>query len=154
MKRFLAIFLLLIVSGCSSIGKKFPRDVADIAPEPTRGGLFPERNLLDADDPGALGPERYRDQGRGLASAAAQGARQSWIQGKESMGAEAMTSFQNQPQVVPLIQRKYRDGARVTKEDFIDRNSNEGSLWASDGQTNYYFTKNKVREIKKKANCF
>ena len=34
---------------------------------------------------------------------------------------------------------------RVTKEDFIDQSQEEGSLWASSGQTNYYFTKNKIR---------
>ena len=34
-----------------------------------------------------------------------------------------------------------------TKSDFVDESPNEGSLWASDGQTNYYFTKNKIRSI-------
>lgn len=34
---------------------------------------------------------------------------------------------------------------RVTREDFIDKSQEEGSLWASGGQTNYYFTKNRIR---------
>ncbi len=34
---------------------------------------------------------------------------------------------------------------RVTREDFVDSSQEEGSLWASSGQTNYYFTKNKIR---------
>ncbi|CAM6054226.1 unnamed protein product [Sphagnum tenellum] len=34
---------------------------------------------------------------------------------------------------------------RTTREDFVDKSQEEGSLWASGGQTNYYFTKNKVR---------
>ena len=34
-----------------------------------------------------------------------------------------------------------------TRADFIDDSQNEGSLWASDGQTNYYFTKNKIRTV-------
>ncbi|MEO5971324.1 MAG: flagellar basal body L-ring protein FlgH [Bdellovibrionia bacterium] len=42
-------------------------------------------------------------------------------------------------------QDKGRNRKRVTREDFIDHSQEEGSLWASSGQTNYYFTKNKVR---------
>ena len=34
---------------------------------------------------------------------------------------------------------------RATKEDFVDKSQDEGSLWASSGQTNYYFTKNRIR---------
>lgn len=34
---------------------------------------------------------------------------------------------------------------RYKREDFVDSNSNEGSLWASDGQTNFFFTKNKIK---------
>jgi len=39
----------------------------------------------------------------------------------------------------------FKNGKRATKDDFIDQSQEEGSLWASSGQTNYYFTKNKVR---------
>jgi hypothetical protein len=35
----------------------------------------------------------------------------------------------------------------MTRDDFIDQSQDEGSLWASSGQTNYYFTKNKVRNV-------
>ncbi|MFZ9594996.1 MAG: flagellar basal body L-ring protein FlgH [Bdellovibrionia bacterium] len=38
-----------------------------------------------------------------------------------------------------------RKGSRVRREDFIDQSQEEGSLWASSGQTNYYFTRNKIR---------
>ena len=41
--------------------------------------------------------------------------------------------------------RLYKQGGRATREDFVDRSQEEGSLWASSGQTNYYFTKNKIR---------
>ncbi len=39
----------------------------------------------------------------------------------------------------------FKNGRRATRDDFIDQSQEEGSLWASSGQTNYYFTKNKVR---------
>jgi flagellar basal body L-ring protein FlgH len=45
----------------------------------------------------------------------------------------------------PEPRRAYRPSNRTTKEDFLDQSQAEGSLWASSGQTNYYFTKNKVR---------
>lgn len=45
----------------------------------------------------------------------------------------------------PGVKRLYKSTNRATKEDFIDHASEEGSLWASNGQTNYYFTKNRIR---------
>ena len=36
---------------------------------------------------------------------------------------------------------------RVTAEDFRDNSPTEGSLWASTGQTNYYFTQNRIRSV-------
>ena len=39
----------------------------------------------------------------------------------------------------------YKYGGRATRDDFVDQSQEEGSLWASGGQTNYYFTKNKIR---------
>jgi len=41
--------------------------------------------------------------------------------------------------------RYYKKGGRATRADFIDESPNEGSLWAPQGQTNYFFVKNKVR---------
>lgn len=46
----------------------------------------------------------------------------------------------NKPYVASFALKK-----RFKKEDFIDPLQEEGSLWASSGQTNYYFIKNKVR---------
>ena len=51
------------------------------------------------------------------------------------------------PVMEPNVRRQYKNGSRATRADFVDESQNEGSLWASDGQTNYYFTKNKIRGI-------
>ena len=53
----------------------------------------------------------------------------------------------NTPNLDPPTKRMYKNGMRATRADFVDESQNEGSLWASDGQTNYYFTKNKVRGV-------
>jgi flagellar basal body L-ring protein FlgH len=45
----------------------------------------------------------------------------------------------------PAVKRIYKNSNRATREDFIDQSQEEGSLWASSGQTNYFFSKNKVR---------
>lgn len=42
-------------------------------------------------------------------------------------------------------EKTFKNGDRAKREDFVDDSPNEGSLWASTGQTNYFFTKNKVK---------
>lgn len=59
----------------------------------------------------------------------------------ENKEVSSLTSNYVEPQTKHL----YGNKSRVTREDFIDHSEEEGSLWASNGQTNYYFTKNKVR---------
>ena len=62
----------------------------------------------------------------------------------EDEGAAPITSS-NSPIYLPKSPRRYVEGGRTTREDFIDHSQEEGSLWASGGQTNYFFTKNRVR---------
>src|SRR5262249_13780865 len=56
-------------------------------------------------------------------------------------------TMSNTPNLDPPVRRMYKNGSRATRADFVDDGGNEGSLWGSDGQTNYYFTKNKVRGL-------
>jgi len=49
------------------------------------------------------------------------------------------------PHVEPVAQREYKRINRVTKSDFVDQSQEEGSLWASSGQINYFFTKNRIK---------
>ena len=62
---------------------------------------------------------------------------------QESPQARSGALSEATPGGTPLVTR--RVAPRVTKDDFIDQSQEEGSLWASSGQTNYYFTKNKIR---------
>ena len=41
--------------------------------------------------------------------------------------------------------RNFKHGYRATRDDFVDESQEAGSLWASSGQTNFFFTKNKIR---------
>ena len=51
-------------------------------------------------------------------------------------------------EVRPEVKRRYTpiqsSVHRATRDDFLDQTPGEGSLWASNGQTNYFFSKNKV----------
>lgn len=41
----------------------------------------------------------------------------------------------------------YVRGDRATRDDFIDRASGDGSLWSGESDSNYFYSKNKVRAV-------
>ncbi len=159
-KRIVLIVLLaFVVSGCGKFMGNLRRDLDDsdgYQPGPTIGGTWSERGMLQED--------RFRSIGhseRAPASMAYEGGSESWISPSQSdesrrdsyrrAGGEdegpSIASYSNNPSMPPESRRLYKNGVRATREDFIDNGRNEGSLWGSDGQTNYYFTKNKVRGL-------
>jgi len=167
MKRSLvsALLAVLLLSGCSSLMGSLRRDLDDSVPYegPTVGGRFSEFGQLSGDDLeknnpyGSLG---HRE--RGLASDRVSGGGRGWASdhGGDGKGQDRTRSgeytdeqddatySQNPNLVTDGMQRQYRSaGSRATRKDFQDDGVNEGSLWASDGQTNYYFTKNKIRGV-------
>lgn len=117
----------------------------------TVGGAYPELGLLDDPQtyPGPTGNERYRNVNhseRAPASVPYQsGEGNSWVkeQGVATLPHQGPTSYSETPNMVPqATDRQYR---RVTREDFVNKSQNEGSLWASSGQTNYFFVENRVK---------
>ena len=42
---------------------------------------------------------------------------------------------------------KYSHGGRATRDDFIDHSAGDGSLWAGENDSNYFYSKNKVRAM-------
>lgn len=156
------LVFLWVSAGCAQLMGNLRRDLDDSPPavEPTVGGLWPEGGQLE--DPGSgyeyRGAVGHAERApAGWSPSAMSGAareRNSWIdpaqQEREwrASGDSALPSYQENPNLAPAIKRQYQDGGnRVTREDFIDRAPNEGSLWASNGQTNYLFTKNRVRSV-------
>ena len=138
----LGLSLLVVLSGCSPLMGNLRRDLDDTeygGGGPTVGGRWTERSVLgdEAGDAGNGRPIGHQD--RSLASAGN-------AEGNEmAMGDEV--NSESAPHVAPPVKRQYKNGTRATKADFLDESQNEGSLWASDGQTNYYFTKNKIRGV-------
>ena len=154
-KLFLAMMLIAVTSsGCSQIFGSLRRDLDDDSSysdgSPTKGGQWSERGQLDDEDRyvghAERGPASANQDPRGGDSwisedRAAQNRRDSARGNGEGDGV----TLSNTPSLSPPVKRQYKNGSRATAADFIDDSQNEGSLWGSDGQTNYYFTKNKIR---------
>jgi flagellar basal body L-ring protein FlgH len=102
--------------------------------DPTYGGNWSERGYLS------------REATRGNRSPASQ----SELNDDDARGGWSSTrsspiSTSTVPNLEPESRKNYKNGSRATRDDFVDQSQEEGSLWASNGQTNYYFTRNKVR---------
>lgn len=162
----LAVFLLLVFgTGCGSFLSSLRQDLNDDqAPsadsQPTVGGRWAEKDFL------GNGDDRYMAVGhseRSPASSDASGTPDdgsSWVsadrrsanardmsRGQDDGSEQSAVSFSNTPNLPPPTKRLYKNGNRATRDDFVDDSQNEGSLWASDGQSNYFFSKNKVRGV-------
>ncbi len=175
MKKALLILALFVsASGCSKLLGQLRADLDDYpeeqaaapANEPTIGGKWSEKGQLSADssvDPSYYERNQYPAHAeRGPASAGGPGKspeqQSSWVSADQADAArrdryrfadgEALAPTAGlQANVAPTVRRQYKNGDRATKDDFIDDGNvkGTGSLWASDGQTNYFFTKNKIR---------
>ncbi|HTL11293.1 MAG TPA: flagellar basal body L-ring protein FlgH [Bdellovibrionota bacterium] len=157
-KLTLAVAVLVWTSGCAQLMGNLRRDMDDHGPyqEPTVGGTFSERNLLadyEFEDPASRQDDEgeYRTVGhseRGPASMRTgnDGQPGSWIPPQSTAGPVG-PAYTDNPNLPPETKRLYQDGVRARKADFEDSAPNEGSLWASTGQTNYFFTKNKVKAV-------
>ncbi len=146
--QFLSLLSLITLTACSSLMGGLRRDLDDSQFEeaPTAGGRFSERGLLSENELGEEEDSGSADYSVGhIDRSPASMARET---GEESASEGESRFSSTDGDRPPQIRRKYRNGTRATRADFVDdANLNEGSLWASDGQTNYYFTKNKIRGV-------
>ncbi len=63
---------------------------------------------------------------------------------REPASVDPLISSARYSTLKPEIKREYHHGSRATRDDFMASiSTDEGSLWASNGQVNYYLTKNK-----------
>jgi flagellar basal body L-ring protein FlgH len=151
-------------TGCAQLMGALRRDLDDgdayaDAP-PTTGGRWSERGFLSPDLPeggngGAVGHNERgpasdggrHGSGSWLSDDAAAANHRDAMRGWDEDEGEQEPNPNTDPVMDPPVKRQYRNGVRATRADFVDDSQNEGSLWASDGQTNYYFSKNKVRGV-------
>ena len=164
---------LTAASGCGSLMGNLRQDLDNgesMGPQATYGGSWQERGFLsesmgESGRGGSYGSLNHSDRapaalyGGGDSRMTASGS--SWLDqdqedahrrdalrnhasdDDEEMGPP---SYRTNPNMAGAGQRNYKSASgRASRSDFVDESQSEGSLWASDGQTNYYFTKNKVR---------
>jgi hypothetical protein len=160
--------LLTGLSGCAQLMGALRRDLDDgdafLDAPPTTGGRWSERGFLSPDMPegGSVGDRYVGHTERGPASSGSSRGRSSWLtpehasanrrdamrgRDEEEYGDDGEPTPHTDPVMEPSVRRQYKNGIRATRADFVDESQNEASLWASDGQTNYYFTKNKIRGV-------
>lgn len=162
----IAFLLVLTASSCSQLMGRLRQDLndmpepraAEVPNEPTYGGRWSERGTLMNED-GTVASGYYGDRNeypnhseRAPASvASSQGETTGGWMDADAQEANRRDQFREMPMasqvptVKPTEKRIYKNGDRATRADFMDDDQKSGSLWASDGQTNYFFTKNKVR---------
>lgn len=165
---------LAFSSGCAQFMGGLRRDLNDeeetpyVPPPSVAGGRWTERGMMANDNMPEAGPYSNLNHGdRGPASGPIDSngnvGSQSWVSPTQADtnrrdayrnpassaddGFQAPTAYSQTPSLPPPTKRQYKNGSRATADDFVDSSPSEGSLWASNGQTNYYFTKNKVRSI-------
>lgn len=145
-KRFLLLSVCMMgLTACSNVKPGLRDDLNNpnyAADSPTTGGMFPEGRWFDR---GGRGPASgssgaYTGDGR----------RNDWLnddargaQARDTQRGPASTDGAAPEQAAQEM--PYKHGARATRDDFVDEGMTDGSLWASTGQTNYFFTKNRIR---------
>jgi flagellar basal body L-ring protein FlgH len=160
MRLTLLALLAVTLSGCSSIMGSLRSDLDDQAgQQPTTGGRWAGSGLIDEtedrpdrssgdttyvgrNEPRA-GSDRYRPSGGDSWVNSRSDDRNEMDPTRRSLANEAGA----QAAMTAGAPSKFKSGFRATRRDFVDESSNDGSLWASDGQTNYYFTRNKIRGV-------
>ena len=152
---FALLGTLSLNSGCAQVLSTLRRDLenddAFAESEPTVGGRWAGSGMLARDNsernPASGSPGSKPDSRSWISPNRADANRRDAARNTENEEEEAGPNSDRNPTVEPSVRRQYKNGMRATRSDFLDESQNEGSLWASDGQTNYYFTKNKIRGV-------
>lgn len=161
-KILLALTAGLMLSSCAQFLGGLRPDFDDgygYDAEPTVGGRYAEGGQLSGGYYSGRDPA-YSNPGHSEREAAAigrMGGQGSWMDDENEERARRFTtrtadesnapSYANNSNLAPNQKRMYKNGMRATRADFVDDAKDDGSLWTSDGQTNYYLTKNKINTV-------
>ncbi len=147
------LFALGGMSGCAQLVGGLRPDLNDeyrYEQEPTVGGRFAEGGMID--EGRFRGPDSEDSVGHNerTGTAGRMGGQGSWLEAGEeernAMRKPREGEDENRPALAarPVLLKKYKNGNRASRGDFVDDTKGDGSLWNSDGQTNYFLTKNNV----------
>jgi flagellar basal body L-ring protein FlgH len=147
--RILLLALVLAQTGCAEVLGRLRPDLDDsygYNEEPVRGGFLSELGYVSGEPDRGIASEKssggwvdrmsrdanLRDRTRSARSADA-------FEDQESLSNVEADGVDREERPLPPMQR------RVTRNDFVDDAQEAGSLWSTNGQTNFFFSKNKTR---------
>lgn len=142
----LALAAIIGLSACSSMVHKLRPDYYENEQAdggPVRGGQFSEGGMLESDN--GESPGKYGGQGTWLNDDSNMARR--YYRAPVDGAEERAPTYSNRPSLPSNSSAQYAAGHRATRDDFIDHTREDGSLWTSNGQTNYFLTKNKIRGV-------
>jgi flagellar basal body L-ring protein FlgH len=108
---------------------------------PTVGGAYPERGYLD-EDRYAPAPGHYDRSPAAVRSARNE---DTWSDARDDREGSQQSMDGQEPRSDEAERQAPRSPKRATRNDFIDQTQDSGSLWASNGESNFFFSKNRSR---------
>ncbi len=142
MKPLAIVAAVFMLSGCAQILGQLRADLNDDqgSYRPTIGGAYPEGGYLDEDRYGTA-PGHYDRSPAAMRSASNE---RGWSdEGEDGEGSRASEGEENSTQ--EEARPRPRQARRATRNDFIDQAQDSGSLWASNSESNFFFSKNRAR---------
>ena len=147
LRLFASLAALVIMSGCAQVLGSLRMDLNDDQASygPTTGGVYPEGGYLE-DGRTFVGhhdrsPSSMRNADRGDNGFGERDDRS----GEENPYARGAMDDQDGGGLERAESRQPRGQRRVTRNDFIDQAGDSGSLWAAEGEANFFFSKNRAR---------
>jgi len=136
-------------------------DESEWADAPTVGGRWAERGMLaneeyskyseyaDRAPAGLNAVNGMQNRSQGWVSEAQREANRRDLYRGMDMDSDDIppVTYSQVQNFAPPVKRAYHNGQRATRADFTDDAGADGSLWAGDGQSNFFFSKNKVRSV-------
>ncbi len=143
--RVSAVLWLIVFAGCNGLMNGIRKDSEDSRSEVEEEGFrLNSSPALEGAGERRSDAEDSKDK-RELSRSSEWTSRSSPGDAARVPDGDSWVTTANTPVFLPKNSRQYKNRSHATREDFIDQSQDEGSLWASGGQTNYFFTKNRVR---------
>jgi len=137
------VVAMSVLSGCAQMLGQLRADLNDDQGSyaPTVGGAYPERGYLD-DNRYAPSPGHYD---RSPSALRAPRVEDHWSDSREDRDGHQEASEDRESSNQDAEYVAPRPPRRATRNDFIDQTQDSGSLWASNGESNFFFSKNRSR---------
>jgi flagellar basal body L-ring protein FlgH len=142
--RIIVLFAaMLALSGCAQMLGRLRADLNDDqgSYSPTVGGAYPERGYLE-EERYIPSPGHYDRSPAALRSASNE---DTWSESREDRDGQQQVYEDRESNGQEAEYIAPRPPRRATRNDFIDQAQDSGSLWASNGESNFFFSKNRSR---------